>query len=231
MGQGGSTRAVEGWLEANRFETVDLIEPAAYLAAAAVLLGLVATLRISPLGALVAGLLLAGVYLGMFADPFAVRDAVPDDWKLFGDVIPLRLPLTNGTLLLIGVLLLMAVFSAQRWRAWPAGPAAAAAPAGIPGEAPTDETPPGQAPPGESPPTTPDGPPEPGAQPAHRATVPAAEGAAPPAAWPAATPNPPGAMPPGQRSTPADGGADLPGQPTSPWISPPRPPGTSAGQE
>jgi hypothetical protein len=129
FGQGQSTQTVERWLDRGTFDSVDLIQPAAYLAAAGVVLGLVATLRTSPLGPLVAGLLLAGVYAGMFADPFAVRDRVPDDWTLFGDHIPLRTPLTNGTLLLVGALLIMSVFSAQRWRTWPAAePTAVAEP-------------------------------------------------------------------------------------------------------
>ena len=155
FGQGQSTQTVERWLDRGTFDSVDLIQPAAYLAAAGVVLGLVATLRISPLGPLVAGLLLAGVYAGLFADPFSVRDRVPDDWTLFGDHIPLRTPLTNGTLLLVGVLLIMSVFSAQRWRTWPAAeptavaertgvePEAGAEPADMPGEAdlPAGETP------------------------------------------------------------------------------------------
>jgi hypothetical protein len=120
LGQGGSTRTVTGWVEARSFDTADLIEPAAYLAVAGILLGLLATLRFSPLGSVVAGLLLVAPYGGMFVDPLAVRDAVPSDWEIRGDPIPLRLPLDNGTLLLIGALLVMAAFSAQRWRRWPA---------------------------------------------------------------------------------------------------------------
>jgi hypothetical protein len=243
MGQGGSTRAIEGWLDANSFDTVDLIEPAAYLAAAGVVLGLLATLRVSPLGPLVAGLLLVGVYLGMFIDPFAVRDAVPDDWELF-DPIPLRLPLTNGTLLLIGALLLMAVFSVQRWRAWPVGPAAVA-PAALPGEAPGEpafgDTLPGEPPPGGAPEAATDDAAAGGtSEDMDRPTAPAESAAsAPPAAWPAsrhAAPAPPAPPPPASgrqdpRTATASGGADMPGQPTSPWSGPPHTPGTPAGTE
>lgn len=141
LGQGGSTRTVAGWVETRAFDTVDLIEPAAYLAVAGILLGLLGTLRWSPVGPVVAGLLLIAPYGGMFADPLAVRDAVPDTWKILGDPIPLRLPLDNGTLLLIGALLVMAAFSAQRWRRWPA-PAPAPAPAPLveePADARADE--------------------------------------------------------------------------------------------
>lgn len=124
LGQSGSTRTVTGWVNSGSFNAANLIEAAAYLLVAGILLGLLGTLRVSPLGPLVAGLLLVAPYGGLFANPFAVRDAVPAGWKLLGDPLPLRLPLDNGTLFLLGALLLMATFSVQRWRRWPA-PAAA----------------------------------------------------------------------------------------------------------
>ncbi|MET8230142.1 hypothetical protein ABZS77_05615 [Micromonospora sp. NPDC005298] len=119
LGQDGSSRTVDRWVEIGTFNTANLIEPAVYLGVGGVLLGLLGTLRLSPLGPLVAGLLLVIPYVGMFVAPFEVRDAVPQDWKVFGDPLPLRLPVENGTLFLIGMLLLMATFSRQRWRQWP----------------------------------------------------------------------------------------------------------------
>jgi hypothetical protein len=124
VGQDGSSRTVDTWVQNGSFDAVDLLRPAVYLAVAGILLGLIATLRLSPLGPLVAGLLLVGSYAALFVDPLALRDALPADRDLFGDNAPLRLPLDNGTVLLIGALLLMAVFSAQRWRHWPTGAAA-----------------------------------------------------------------------------------------------------------
>lgn len=120
-GQQGSADTITGWVQADSFNWANLIEPAVYLGVAGLLLGLLGTLRISPLGPLVAGLLLVTTYGAMFAQPFTVRDAVPADWEIFGDPLPLRLPLENGTLLLIGLLLVMATFSIQRWRRWPGG--------------------------------------------------------------------------------------------------------------
>jgi hypothetical protein len=227
IGQGGSTRTVEGWLDDGAFETADLIEPAAYLAAAGVVLGLIAALRLSPLGPLVAGVLLAGVYLAMFVDPFEVRNAVPNTWDLFGDPIPLRTPLTNGTLLLIGALLLMAVFSVQRWRTWPAGAAAAVPP----------DTAPGETPPATEPGAGPAEPEAPGTEPlgaGDQVTEPSSENATPPppANWPASTP--PAPAQPTRTATATNGGEDVPaqpGSPTSPWTAPPRPPGTPTGTE
>ncbi|MEV4198691.1 hypothetical protein [Micromonospora globbae] len=127
LGQDGSSRTIDRWVEIGTFNTANLIEPAVYLGVGGILLGLLGTLRISPLGPLVAGLLLVTPYVGMFVAPFAVRDAVPDGWTVFGDPLPLQLPVENGTLFLIGLLLLMATFSVQRWRRWPAPDAEPAA--------------------------------------------------------------------------------------------------------
>jgi hypothetical protein len=119
VGQSRSSSTVAGWAEARRYDTLDLIEPAAYLVVAGVLLGVIGTLRFSPLGPLVAGVLLLVPYGGLFADPLAVRDAVPDNWNLLDRDIPLLVPLDNGTLPLLGALLVVAAFSVQRWRRWP----------------------------------------------------------------------------------------------------------------
>ncbi|WP_410809708.1 hypothetical protein [Micromonospora sp. 067-2] len=119
LGQDGSSRTVDRWVEIGTFNTANLIEPAVYLGVGGILLGLLGTLRFSPLGSLVAGLLLVTPYVGMFVAPFEVRDAIPHGWKVLGDPLPLRLPVENGTLFLLGLLLLMATFSVQRWRSWP----------------------------------------------------------------------------------------------------------------
>ncbi|MEV4820404.1 hypothetical protein [Micromonospora sp. NPDC049274] len=132
LGQDGSSRTVDRWVEIGTFNTANLIEPAVYLGVGGVLLGLLGTLRFSPAGPLVAGLLLVTPYVGMFVAPFEVRDAIPQGWKVLGDPLPLRLPVENGTLFLLGLLLLMATFSGQRWRRWPQ---AATAPALTPAPA------------------------------------------------------------------------------------------------
>ncbi|MEU3452739.1 hypothetical protein ABZ671_03925 [Micromonospora sp. NPDC006766] len=128
LGQDGSGRIVHRWVDLGTYSTPNLIEPAVYLGVAGILLGLLGTLRFSPLGPLVAGLLLVVPYLGLFVAPFTIRDQIPEGWKVLGSPLPLRQPVENGTLFLIGVLLLMAVFSRQRWRRWPGKPAVAAPP-------------------------------------------------------------------------------------------------------
>ena len=120
LGQDGSTRTVTRWLEIGKYNTANLIEPSVYLAVAGILLGLVGTLRVSPLGPLTAGLALITPYLGLFVNPFWVRDTVPTNWEVFGDPLPLLLTVENGTLFFLGALLVIATFSAQRWRRWPA---------------------------------------------------------------------------------------------------------------
>ena len=136
LGQDESSRTVSRWVELGTFNTANLIEPTVYLAVAGIVLGLVGTLRISPLGPLVAGLLLVAPYVGLFVDPFALRDRLPSDWSVFGDKLPLIGPVQNGTLFFVGLLLLMATFSARRWQRWPT-PAAAGVPATVPGSSPT----------------------------------------------------------------------------------------------
>jgi hypothetical protein len=124
-GQYQSSRTVAEWNEENLFDTAELIGPAAFLVAAGVLLGLVGTLRWSPAGPLVAGVLFVVPTIFMFIDPFRTLDAFSVDRPrtlLDQDYQP-WLPLENGTLLVLGALLLMAVFSASRWRRWPAAAA------------------------------------------------------------------------------------------------------------
>ncbi len=98
LGQSGSIETITRWAETGTFNTARLIEPAVYLAVAGIILGLIATLRISPAGPLAAGLLLVAPYAALFGSPLRVRSAVPGNWGLFGDPLPLRLPLDNGTL-------------------------------------------------------------------------------------------------------------------------------------
>lgn len=153
LGQDGSHRTVSRWAQIGTYNTANLIEATVYLLVAGILLGLIGSLRVSPTGPLVAGLALAVPYAGYFADPFAVRDAVPANWRLFGDPVPLLLPLDNGTTFLIGIALLLAVFSAKRWRRWPTvapAPALAGAP-GTPDAPLSEETPPSEAPADDTP--------------------------------------------------------------------------------
>ena len=131
-GQHRSQATLSGWEATGTFDTTQLIGPAAFLVAAGVVLGLLGTLRWSPVGPIVAGVLLVVPTVFLFVNPFQTLDAIPggENWRLLDqDLLP-HLPVANGTLLVLGSLLLMAAFSAQRWQRWPAVAGEAAAPAG-----------------------------------------------------------------------------------------------------
>src|SRR5262249_13201208 len=104
LGQQKSTRTVSSWLDGGVYDTVDLIVPAAYLVAAGVLIGLVATLRISPVGAVIAGAAYVAIYVAVFISPLSTLDAIPDKLTGLGLTIDLRVPVVNGTLAVVGAL-------------------------------------------------------------------------------------------------------------------------------
>ncbi|GGM34186.1 hypothetical protein ACFFX1_44765 [Dactylosporangium sucinum] len=144
IGQQKSTETVAKWVARGAFDSVDLLVPAAYLVGAGLLIGLIATLRISPVGPIVAGLALLGTYVSLFIDPLSTMNSLPDDLDLAGLKVDLRLPIANGTTAVLGFALLVAAASVKRWRAWPQ---VVALPPGEPG-APVDihEYPLGQGP-------------------------------------------------------------------------------------
>lgn len=115
-----SQATVDGWDAAGTYDTAELIGPAAFLVAAGVLLGVLGTLRWSPAGPIAAGVLLVVPTVVLFIRPFRLLDELPDQWRLLGQDLAPRLPIENGTLLMLGALMLMAAFSVQRWRRWPA---------------------------------------------------------------------------------------------------------------
>lgn len=124
-GQHRSQQLVAGWMADREFSTGPLAGPVAYLAVAGIMLGLIGTLRWSPLGPLAAGILLVTPTVLMFVNPLRTMDGFfhadqPRQmlWLRFEPWLPVE----NGTLLVLGALLVMAVFSLQRWRTWPAPP-------------------------------------------------------------------------------------------------------------
>jgi hypothetical protein len=88
---------------------------------AALIAGFITSLRMSPLGPVIAGLLLTGVSVITIIAPKDVFDALPALPKIGGiggDGL-LAGSLANLHLLIIGVIFLVGVFSAGRWRSWP----------------------------------------------------------------------------------------------------------------
>lgn len=108
----------------------DFVRPALVLAAAGLLLGLIATLRFSPLGAALTGLGYSATYLGLLVSPSATMGLLDRKLTLDGHQVDLAAPLRTGTALLVGSLLLVGVVSVRRWQRWPQP--ASEAPAALP---------------------------------------------------------------------------------------------------
>ncbi|MBV1849524.1 hypothetical protein [Catellatospora tritici] len=91
----------------------------AVVAGAGLVLGLIGALRQSPVGPLFTALVYLGFTVWFLIQPVAVLRALDWGWKLGGYRADLTLPLQSGLLAAVGALLLVAVFSPSRWRAWP----------------------------------------------------------------------------------------------------------------
>jgi hypothetical protein len=119
FGQDRSAQAFAHAQSAGAFDTADFIRPVLVLGAAGLLLGLIATLRFSPLGAVVAGIGYAGCYTLLLVAPDGVLRLFRHHLSIAGRRADLSTPLRTGTALLIGALLVVGVASVGRWRRWP----------------------------------------------------------------------------------------------------------------
>jgi hypothetical protein len=147
LGQPRAGDTFARWGQAETVRTGQLLPALGFLVGAGVLIGLVACLRWSPLGPLVAGATLLGGYGYLLARPYPLLDRLPV-WKV-GDLrIDTAVPLENGTLAVLGAALVVATVSGQRWRRWPTVAAA------------TTETPPAPAGPETYRPAAPSGGPD-----------------------------------------------------------------------
>jgi hypothetical protein len=131
------------------FESKLLIAAAAFVGAGLVF-GIIGTLRVSPVGPLIAGLAYLGSYGLAIGSPATADDAFNWVTKVGDYDVHYASALTSGLIPVLGAALLMAVFSPGRWRSWPAAPAAVAAepfaagtamPSAEPSSIPEDETP------------------------------------------------------------------------------------------
>ncbi|GII25045.1 hypothetical protein [Planosporangium mesophilum] len=130
FGQERSARAVSSAQDSGVIQTGDFIQPLLLLAAAGLLLGLIGTLRFSPLGAVLTGILYAASYVGLLFEPKWLLSLFSHDLAVAGRHADPATPIRTGTTLLLGTLLLVSVVSAGRWRRWPrpAGDESAAVP-------------------------------------------------------------------------------------------------------
>ena len=125
------------------FESKMLIAATAFVGAG-LLFGIVGTLRLSPVGPIVAGLAYLGCYAFAIAAPATANDAFNRVTKVGDYDIHYATALTSGLIPVLGAALLMAVFSGGRWRSWPSTAEATTQPAVSPTDTasiPADETP------------------------------------------------------------------------------------------
>jgi hypothetical protein len=101
------------------FRTGDFVAPLVFLAGAGLLLGLVGTLRFSPLGAIVIGIVYTSSYSLLLIAPRGTLDLLTNDLSVAGRHADLTTPIRTGTTAVLGLLMLVAGLSIGRWRRWP----------------------------------------------------------------------------------------------------------------
>jgi hypothetical protein len=94
----------------------DFVKPMLFLAVAALLLAVVGTLRLSPVGALVLGIAYTSSYTLLLVAPGRLIDLSAADLSVAGRHADLSSPIRTGTSLVVGVLLLMGSIRAGRRR-------------------------------------------------------------------------------------------------------------------
>jgi hypothetical protein len=99
--------------------TGDVTRALLFLAAAGVLLGLIATLRFSPLGAAVSGAAYIAIYAMLLIAPHGLLNLFNHTVSVAGQRADLSTPIRTGTTLVLGAAMLVAVASVGRWRRWP----------------------------------------------------------------------------------------------------------------
>jgi hypothetical protein len=123
FGQERSDRAFASVQASSVAHPHEFIRPLLLLAGAGILLGIVATLRFSPVGAVLIGVVYAASYVALLIDPKWLLDRLDRNISIAGRHAHLVTPIRTGTTLLLGALLLVAVVSVGRWRRWPTPPA------------------------------------------------------------------------------------------------------------
>jgi hypothetical protein len=119
FGQDRSAQAFDNAAGGGSLQAADFVRPLLLLAAAGVLLGLIATLRFSPLGAVAAGIAYAATYAALLVAPDRILDLFDHHLSVSGHRADMATPIRTGTALLVGAMLLVATASIGRWRRWP----------------------------------------------------------------------------------------------------------------
>jgi hypothetical protein len=98
----------------------DFIPALLLLGGAGILLGLIGTLRFSPLGAVLTGLAYTASFVSLLFAGKTVNSLLNYTITIAGHKADLRAPVGTGTSLILGALLLVSVASIKRWLRWPA---------------------------------------------------------------------------------------------------------------
>lgn len=129
FGQGEAGKSFAKAQASGAWPAGDFLAPLLLLAGAGIVLGLIGTLRFSPLGAVVTGLAYTASFVALLFAGKAVNDLLNYTITISGHSADLRAPVGSGASLVIGALLLVSAASVKRWRRWPGTttePAAAA---------------------------------------------------------------------------------------------------------
>jgi len=119
FGQDSSLTAFAKRADGGALVAHDFLRPLLLLAAAGLVLGLIATLRFSPLGASLTGVLYLASYALLLVSPGRIVDAFPKNVTIAGLHADAVTPVRTGTAALVGAMMLIAMVSIGRWRRWP----------------------------------------------------------------------------------------------------------------
>lgn len=127
----GQDRSAAVFATAQRTGVLDgdaFVRPLQFLAVAGLVAGLITTLRFSPAGALLTGVIYVSSYTSLLIAPKRVLDVIDHDISVYGRHADLSLPVRTGTTLVLGALLLVWSATAIRRRRPEPVPAADEAP-------------------------------------------------------------------------------------------------------
>jgi hypothetical protein len=119
FGQGEAGKSFAKAQASGAWPAGDFLAPLLLLAGAGILLGLIGTLRFSPLGAVVTGLAYTASFVALLFAGKAVNDLLNYSVTISGRTADLRSPVGSGVSLVLGALLLVSAASVKRWRQWP----------------------------------------------------------------------------------------------------------------
>jgi hypothetical protein len=119
FGQTQSAPAFENAAKSGTWSANNFVWPLLFLAGAGLLLGILGTLRFSPLGAVLTGLFYVASYVAVLIDGKDAYKLVNYKIKILNHEAAVPTPIVNGTTLVLGSLLLVGVASVARWRRLP----------------------------------------------------------------------------------------------------------------